>query len=325
MVREISSRDFAVSVVVPAFNVEGLVTRAIDSLLAQVLPPSEIIVVDDGSTDGTPQAVQAYGDRVRYIHQENSGPSVARNTGIGAATSEWVAFVDSDDVWEPDKLAADSRIAGADRDLSWIISNHFLCVFGDDHRFPRFDPDIGTTRLDGKTTHHNFLEALTWGIGWDPLGIVAKKHLLEEAGGFQPGLNYGEDLDLCLRIASRHPRIGIQPEPVAVHFIERPEGLCLRRSIPEQMRTLRGIFEAHAASAARDGRLRDLERTIRTIVQDNMATLLRQGRRIESVKVASTFRDLLTPSYLGSFFTLLCLPKVHRNRLYDRVQWRIRG
>ena len=119
--------------------------------------------------------------------------------------------------------------------------------------------------------------------------------------------------------------IGVQPHPVAVHFIDRPSGLSLRHSIPKQMDTLRGIFEEHAESASRAGSLDHLEITFRTIVQDNMAALLREGRRIDSLKVAVRFHDLLPISYLAAISGLLCLPRGSRNRLYERVQWRIRG
>ena len=323
--QEVSNRQFSVSVIIPAFNVEDLVSQALDSVLEQGLRPSEIIVVDDGSTDGTQQQVQRYGDPVRYIRQENSGPSVARNTGVRAATSDWIAFLDADDIWQADKLAADARVADAAPDLSWIISNHYLCVFGDDQKFPRFDPDINQTRLGGSPTHSSFLETLTWGLGWDPLGIVVKRNVFEDVGGFRPGLNYGEDLDLCLKIARLHPMVGIQPHPVAVHFIDRPSGLSLRHSIPKQMGTLRGIFEEHAESSSRTGSLDHLEITFRTIVQDNLAALLREGRRIDSLKVVARFQDLLPMSYLAAISGLFCLPRGPRNRLYERVQWRIRG
>jgi glycosyltransferase involved in cell wall biosynthesis len=94
-----------VSVVIPVYNRERTIGRAIESVLAQSRPPAEILVVDDGSTDGTAEAVTAYGDRVRYVYQPNAGASAARNQGVTHAAAPWVAFLDSDDHWLDGHLA----------------------------------------------------------------------------------------------------------------------------------------------------------------------------------------------------------------------------
>src|SRR5690606_28833767 len=104
-----------ISVVIPVFNREATIERAIDSVLAQTLGPAEIVVVDDGSTDGTADAIARYGDRVRHLHQRNAGASAARNLGVRCARSEWVAFLDSDDHWVPGHLAAMVDAIGATR------------------------------------------------------------------------------------------------------------------------------------------------------------------------------------------------------------------
>src|SRR5262245_24730960 len=98
------SPDFLVSVVIPTFNRAHLITGAIESVLAQTLPPLEIIVVDDGSTDDTPERLAPYLDRIVFLGQENRGVSAARNAGIQAARGNLIAFLDSDDVWHPRKI-----------------------------------------------------------------------------------------------------------------------------------------------------------------------------------------------------------------------------
>ncbi len=95
-----------VSVVIPTFDRARLCARAVESVLAQTYPHVEVIVVDDGSRDETPQVMEAFGDRIRYVRQENAGVSAARNRGLGLATGEFVAFLDSDDTWLPWKLEA---------------------------------------------------------------------------------------------------------------------------------------------------------------------------------------------------------------------------
>jgi glycosyltransferase involved in cell wall biosynthesis len=99
-----------ISVVLPCYNRGALLARAIDSVLAQGTNASQVIVVDDGSTDNTRDICARYGSRIEYVWQQNAGPSVARNTGVAHARNDWVAFLDSDDYWTPFHLA---RIADA--------------------------------------------------------------------------------------------------------------------------------------------------------------------------------------------------------------------
>lgn len=93
-----------VSVIVPTYNRADCVGRAIDSILAQTVPCAELIVVDDGSTDETPTVLQRYGSKLWVLRQPNLGPGAARHRGLAAATGDWVAFLDSDDLWHPEKI-----------------------------------------------------------------------------------------------------------------------------------------------------------------------------------------------------------------------------
>ena len=99
-----------VSVVIPAFNGERFIGPTIESALAQTYSSVEIIVVDDGSTDATQEAVRRFGDRVRYLRQSNQGGAAARNQGISAARGDWVAFLDQDDLWLPQKLERQAAV-----------------------------------------------------------------------------------------------------------------------------------------------------------------------------------------------------------------------
>ena len=111
-----------VSIIIPCFNAEACLQETLDSALAQTHPEVEIIVVDDGSTDGTRALVAAYGDRLRVIHGPNQGAASARNTGTALARGEFLLYLDADDLLEPEAIA--SRLAAlaasgrAQRDLS---------------------------------------------------------------------------------------------------------------------------------------------------------------------------------------------------------------
>ena len=96
--------EIQISAVIPVYNREKTIARAIESVLAQEYPPAEIIVIDDGSKDATREIVQKYGDKVRYVYQDNAGVAAARNRGVSEAKFGWIAFLDSDDYWLPHHL-----------------------------------------------------------------------------------------------------------------------------------------------------------------------------------------------------------------------------
>jgi glycosyltransferase involved in cell wall biosynthesis len=111
-----------VSAIIPVFNRRGLLPRAINSALAQTVPVDEIIVVDDGSTDGSAEVAARYGNRVRVVQQANSGVAGARHRGIQEACGEWIAFLDSDDEWLPDRNAELLKAAQqVPADVAWIF------------------------------------------------------------------------------------------------------------------------------------------------------------------------------------------------------------
>jgi glycosyltransferase involved in cell wall biosynthesis len=105
--------EVQITAVIPTYNRGHIVGRAIESVLAQEYPPSEIILVDDGSLDNTRNTIESYGESVRYVYQTNAGVSVARNRGVKEAKFEWIAFLDSDDYWRPDHLKRMVNAIGA--------------------------------------------------------------------------------------------------------------------------------------------------------------------------------------------------------------------
>jgi len=224
-----------ISVVIPTYNYGRFVHEAIDSVLAQTCAPLEIIVVDDGSTDGTEQIVRAYGDRVRYIRQENAGVGAARNNGIANARGEYVAFLDSDDVWLPEKLAKQLARFDADPDLGLVY--------------------VGAERFDESGTLSVALDGMEGWIASELLrlersvissgsGTLLPKRVAEEVGGFDPDLQPSEDWDFCYRVALRH-RIGFVPE-VLVRYRQHGSGLHLDvpRMERAMMLALEKVFES---------------------------------------------------------------------------------
>ncbi len=215
----------AVSVIIPAYNSEQYIRRAIDSVLAQTHPASEIIVVDDGSTDNTCEMVQRYGPPVRYLYQANAGPGAARNTGIQAAKGEWIAFLDSDDEWAPEKLQVQLDLLHRNPDLVWATSNFQRCLCDENRRGPEVDPARAKHFLGGKEYFDSYFSAYLSGCGGCTDTKIIHRKVFEVAGVFQIGINRSEDMDLWSRIAFCQPRMGFSPNPLAVYHMEAAPSL----------------------------------------------------------------------------------------------------
>lgn len=189
-------RSPVVSVVVPAYNAAWCVRKAIDSVLAQTFRDFELIVVDDGSTDDTPGVLASYGSAIRVIRQPNRGMGGARNAGIRAATGEFIAFLDSDDWWLPQKL---------ERQVALMRSAPHVGFCSCATRVE--DPEGRLLNLwQCPGWEGPFLVHLFSSSGADVPGscsaVVARRQLVVEAGGFDETLRGVEDPDLWMRLAA---------------------------------------------------------------------------------------------------------------------------
>jgi glycosyltransferase involved in cell wall biosynthesis len=199
-----------VTVVIPTRDRAHLVGRAVRSALAQTLPGLEVVVVDDGSADATAAAVAALGDaRVRLLRRERpGGPSAARNAGIRAARGRWVAFLDSDDEWLPDKLARQLALAGEPGTGPAVLWCQAWLADGLTGRRDRLvrsapHPELFDRRAHGDVT----MLAST---------LVASREALEAAGGFDETLRLGAEHDLCMRLAEAGHRFAGVTAPLVV-------------------------------------------------------------------------------------------------------------
>lgn len=193
-----------ISVIIPTYNREETVARAIRSAIDQDLAPAEILVVDDGSTDNTRALVQTFGDKVRYIYQENAGVSAARNTAVAEARNDWLAFLDSDDYWLPQHL---SRMASAIESTK----GRACCYFSD----ALFSTEDGTRSYwercgFGFSGPHRFQEdASDWALmRIQPMLIqasVIERKAFWAVGGLNRNLRTREDTLLFHKLALQYP------------------------------------------------------------------------------------------------------------------------
>lgn len=190
-----------VSAVVATYNRADLVAQTLDSILAQSYSDLEVIVVDDGSTDGTGEMIrERYGDRVRYVHQDNAGPSAARNWGIEQARGEYIAFLDDDDLWLPTKI--EEQVAALERAPDCVVCYARCEVLGDD--------GAGTGEVFAVSDEGRSGDVFSLVLRRTAMllpTVMVRRATLHEVGLFDPALIIGEDTDLFLRLMLRHPAV----------------------------------------------------------------------------------------------------------------------
>ena len=190
-----SQRPPQLSVVVPAHNRAWCLAEALDSVLAQDVAGVELIVVDDGSTDGTPQLLAGYGDALRVLRQENRGVSAARNAGIAAAQGELLAFLDSDDVWLPGKLQAQIDFFAAHPEALICQTEELWVKNG-----RRVNPGRRHRKRGGMIFEPSLELCLV-----SPSAVMLRRGLFDRVGLFDERLPACEDYDLWLRVSLCHP------------------------------------------------------------------------------------------------------------------------
>ncbi|MGD9496666.1 MAG: glycosyltransferase family 2 protein [Armatimonadota bacterium] len=201
------------TIVVPAYNAAATIRRALDSLRAQTWQDFEIVVVDDGSADNTAHIVTTEYPEVRCIRQDNAGPCVARNRGAHEARGEFLAFLDADDEWAPEKAQRQMEVFAQRPDVAVcgtngiIIHGRRVYPFNNPHRPRLVEPN---------------LKDLLWGVHPVLASLMLRRELFVAVGGYDPGVKRWEDQDLFYRLAGLGHKVVELNEPL--YIIHRTQG-----------------------------------------------------------------------------------------------------
>ncbi|CAH1202345.1 Glycosyl transferase family 2 [Candidatus Nitrotoga sp. BS] len=252
------------SVIIPAYNAKDTLARAVDSVLAQIWPAFEIIVIDDGSIDATATVAASYGEKIRYLHQDNAGVSAARNHGARIASGDWLAFLDADDWYFPNRLK---------RHGEWIVRDENLDFLTGDYEYRDASGALMGLSMESKVSGCVMLAKAA-----DSREVVMQEEEFEvfiadhfgdthtlslpratflELGGYPLGFKVCEDVHLLTRLVARSRRVGVICEPLAVYSV-------------------------HAASATRADPVRAQFENVRTLIAlgeqaANLPAVVRRG------------------------------------------------
>lgn len=238
-----------VSVVMPAYNAGPYLEAAIRSVLEQDYPAVELIVVDDGSSDGTPEFAAGFGERVRVLRQRNAGPAAARNRGMAAARGELVAFLDADDVWLPGKLRAQVDHLRSHPEVGIVYGAFLRWSAGPDGSFgpppvpPGADPGVPLVREQSGWIYtgllfDNIVHVIT---------AMLRKPVVDRLGGFDESLRTGEDYDFWLR-ASRQFQAAKLNRTLAWYRLHATSTTRVPRVENNEYRVLSKMLEQYGAT-----------------------------------------------------------------------------
>jgi glycosyltransferase involved in cell wall biosynthesis len=222
-----AGRALEVAVVIPAFNAAATLGDALESVRAQTLTPSEVVVVDDGSVDCTMEIARRH--RATVIAIPNGGAAAARNVGVRATRSPWIAFLDADDTWRADKLAKQAVVAASEP----FVYSDALIIDGSHEKRVSSNAPCPAGRVLEPLILNNVVTLST---------VLARRDVLVEAGLFAESRGVVHDWPLWLKIAARHP-FGYVDEPL-VRYHVRPDGLSknLDLLLPELLDVVADAF-----------------------------------------------------------------------------------
>lgn len=260
-----------VSVVIPLYNKQAYIRRALDSLASQTHPLFEALVVDDGSSDLGAQAAREYPDaRVRVLSRERRGASAARNAGIAAAAYELVAFLDADDVWRPDFLETVLALYG-----QYPQAGIFATAYETDLRGKRRAARIkGLPKRAWQGLLPDYFRSVGGSIPVISSAVMVPRMVFEHVGGFAEGAQLGEDQDMWCRIAFAYP-VAYSTRPCAVYFLDTQNSVCRDLTVMQDYPVIATVTGALARS---EGPEKWLLRYLSKLYLDYAVRLIRARR-----------------------------------------------
>jgi GT2 family glycosyltransferase len=332
-----------VSVVVPTYNRAELLKQTLRSIQSQTLQPLEVIVLDDGSTDHTAQVCAELGNSIRYIRQENRGLAAARNAGIQAATGEWIAFCDSDDLWTPDKLAVQLDVlerTGAGWSITdfGLIDSDGVAIAGEGG-FQKSFPAVSESGVSAERYLREWLERrevrsgdvtivaytgdaygmLFLGNVALPSSAIVARNVIDRVGVFDETFRVAEETQFFHRVASQAD-VAVVMQPLCKYrvghasIIAGDQEPLIRNAIRslEQAVSLRAALTRKERKAVRTGR----QRLHTKLAYARLAALDRKGARqalTENIE-DQLFKAASTAIYLASFLPAEILRGLHRGK-----------
>jgi hypothetical protein len=284
------TNDVHFSVIIAVYNGAATIARAIDSILNQTQKAHEIIIVDDGSTDNTAEVVQQYADGVRYIYQDNAGVSAARNNGVKHATGNWIAFLDADDWYYPNRILWHSDWIKEDEQLDFLTGNFDYVKPGGELIERSMESTLAGNYLLKQSKE---LRSIMSG---DVIGEFISQHFGDthtlsvprstflELGGYPTEYAVCEDVNFLIRLCAKSHRIGVVTQPMAAYAIYE-QSATRSNPLRAQQQTLAALQSLRTQIACSSKHIKTgLEEGIRHARLDLAYVLLKENQKLGAIK-----------------------------------------
>lgn len=238
-----------VSVVIPTFNCATYLPSAIDSVLNQSFNDFEILVVDDGSTDGTIDRLRQYAKHIHYVYQENAGASAARNRALSLSTGEYIAYLDADDVWYPTKLERQIAFLDMNKEYGLVHSDVSVIDEQDEIIHRQFNSETARSVPQGscmlELLQHSHIQTLT---------VVERRDCFQKVGGFDDRIPIAQDYLHWIMIALEGWKFGYIKEPLGKYRWRRGSLMAGRRRLLEDYERIYAILLNETTLGSRYGK-----------------------------------------------------------------------
>ena len=305
-----------ISAVIPVYNSQATIGRAIDSVLKQTRSADEIIVIDDGSTDSTAEIIRSYGDKIRLIQQENAGVSVARNAGIEAAAGDWIAFLDADDEWLPEKLRMQAEQLNCNPDLQWTYSNFYQKPDQKPLQIANV-PEKSSAPFQAKDYFEDYLKSYISRIYAWTSTILISRDVFKKVGMFEPGVKRAEDTDLWFRIAYQHPKVGYLSKPLAIYHLDTPGSLT---KINDDVYFLTHFVRRHEKLSKEYHHYETFYLCAKQMLQTSIRMLVRQNCRKDAMVLLEQFNAYLPSRFRREIQFRMAVPFVG-SMIVEMIFW----